>query len=269
MKTTASPHVDRGYPSVKCVDGVVHPIQGLKLLTEFISSIFSLEYRDHTGETDIRFLVGRVLRVCAKGLNGGQLLDVPMMVQHEAALSHLFPDIVILKSGTHVGICEVKKPSTADVNVFKADGVLGQVFSYLRLLRTYCGIRYYHIDSFLEFDDSQKRLNPWYCRSCRSFQFAEQYDRIGFIQFVVVARKRVVVVQRIYDHQRRWKRMACCIAHCKQSDWQVVHLSIAGQCTEKQVYDPYRAGSHPNVLLVCTGSRFDVPRWVVCLPRLL
>ena len=138
----SSPHVGTNYPSVKTSVGVAPKIDELPLHKEFASFIFGVESLDYSSEASVQDLVCFVLHDCAKALNGGGALRVPIRVQREAALLHLFPDHVFFQTGTHVGVCEVKKPSTEDVKVFDEPGMFGQVFSYLLLLRSYFGIRW-------------------------------------------------------------------------------------------------------------------------------
>ena len=140
--TVDSPHVHEVIYSVQCQDGVVRRLEGLSLCTLFVSYALAKKSRDFTSETDVAVLVASVLEDCATALNLGGMLTVDIKVQHEPALSHLYPDVVLFQMFSLIGLCEVKKPSLPNKNIFTEGGVYSQVFSYLRLLRTYYGIRW-------------------------------------------------------------------------------------------------------------------------------
>ena len=140
--TSETPCVPTPEFSLEVLPGVWVQLKNLNLLTLFRSHVFFEDRHYFSGLSALRSFVGAVLLDCLTALNAKHNFKAPIRLWEQASLHGLFPELFSLQLFGHVGVVEVKKPSTATVNVFSSQGILCQVYEYLRILRMLYGIRW-------------------------------------------------------------------------------------------------------------------------------
>src|SRR3989338_1706546 len=138
MHTGPDPHVNKKTDPTSYTKGQFNLLD-LNWKTDFVSIIFNAGDLNYTSESQVQEFVKMVVLDCLKGLSN-EILFGSLTAKLEASLGRVFPDMMIFKCLSAVGMCEVKKPSSPSIEVFEDKYIMGQVFSYLLLLREYYGM---------------------------------------------------------------------------------------------------------------------------------